>query len=104
MDIHRGCQAVTDALRSPEELEHTSHHVLHPLEDRGYRLQQRIAAHRGPETLDAYGASASYLVEAAAIFQGTVAVLRSLHGTCPVDPVWIARSSRCSLSRLAYAA
>ncbi|MCG5539445.1 hypothetical protein [Halorhodospira sp. 9622] len=79
MDIHRGCQAVTDALRSPEELEHTSHHVLHPLEDRGYRLQQRIAAHRGPETLDAYGASASYLVEAAAIFQGTVAVLRSLH-------------------------
>ena len=78
-EIHRGCQTLTDALRGPEELEHTAHHVLEPLQDRGYRLQQRIAAHRGPETLDAYGASASYLVEAAAILQGTVAVLRSLH-------------------------
>ncbi|MCG5533925.1 hypothetical protein LRF89_10800 [Halorhodospira sp. 9621] len=78
-EIHHGCQAVTDALRSPEELEHTATHVLQRLEGRGYRLQQRIAAHRGSETLDAYGASASYLIEAAAILQGTVAVLRSLH-------------------------
>ena len=66
-DIHRGCQAVTDALRSPEEFEHASLHVLEPLQDRGYRLQQRIATHRGPETLDSLGASASYLLEAATI-------------------------------------
>ncbi|MBK5935465.1 hypothetical protein [Halorhodospira halophila] len=71
-EIHRGCQAVTDALRSPEELEHASLHVLEPLQDRGYRLQQRIAAHRGPEALDSLGAtvSASYLLEGAAILPG----------------------------------